>query len=197
LLPFITINVDRLKGQPFSLKEKMTRWCKKSPTALLANPHEPPEDHFLAYPNPIYVDLMCDQYGRNLETMQSELTNGPTTKPRVECVLNRYPPRHGIHCTFDCISDDASNQPRVHAASIATEEFNDIVSLRSVQTDTTGSATQEADNETHDTTSPLPARKQKPKLPYYPKRMPTNISLIPQSSRVCEEMIAGLNLNTR
>eukprot|EP00040_Diaphanoeca_grandis_P003240 m.24341 g.24341 ORF g.24341 m.24341 type:complete len:287 (-) comp14558_c0_seq1:370-1230(-) len=102
LAAFVPAYVDQLKAQPFSLKEKITRWCKKSPMALYRS-HMPPQDHDIEFPAQVYPDLLCDEFGRSLILeAEAKNPNAPTTKPRMECVLKRYPPNiHGIMSSYD------------------------------------------------------------------------------------------------
>ena len=46
---FLPQYVNRLKSQNFTLKEKMTRWVKQSPYALIKK-HLPPDDHYVDFP---------------------------------------------------------------------------------------------------------------------------------------------------
>lgn len=110
LVAFLPQYVNKLKGQPYSLKEKMTRWCKKSPYALIKK-HLPPQDFYIEFPNVCYDDHMNDEFGRGIERLEREAddaANGVSTKPRVEIVLERYPAgRHdGVTCTFDPAPDN-------------------------------------------------------------------------------------------
>lgn len=120
LVAFLPQYVNKYKAQPFSLKEKMTRWCKKSPYALIKK-HLPPEDHYLEFPNAPYEEKMNDEFGRGLERLAREADNrtkGLSTKPRVEVVLERYPAgRHGITCTFDSAPDNGDRFPSIYGTS--------------------------------------------------------------------------------
>jgi len=185
LVPFHSKYVDKLKAQPFTLKEKLSQWCKKSPMALI-KAHEPPQDHYIACPSPVYEDIMCDEYGRNLNTMELDQLDGPTTKPRVESVLNRYAPRHGINSTFDNVPKTEYSRS---APAVPTNQFSNAVNARSSNTPPSPE-----EDELAPLPSPLPARRRGSGAPMIPKRMPTNISLIPQTSRINEDMLADLKL---
>ena len=127
LVPVVACYVDKLKGQPFSLKEKMTGWCKRSPMALIKS-HEPPQDHWEEYPTPQYEDKMCDNYGRNTDTLQQDCQEA-TTKLRMELVLRRYAPRHGLKCSFDLIPSNGKEK----APAMSTATFHQKVHARFVQ----------------------------------------------------------------
>lgn len=198
LVKFIPQYVNRLKAQPFSLKEKMTSWCKRSPMALIRS-HDAPQDHHLAFPNRPYSDKMCDEYGRNRDTLE-ETRATATTKPRQELVLKRYKAnKHGVRCSFDMIpadDDDVAACKRSAAAADLKEArklvlsqpapaFDEIVSQRS-STSTSATKPKEDVADEADEADAVPC---KPPPAFVSRRMPTNISLIPQHSRVDAEML--------
>lgn len=201
LVKFIPQYVNRLKAQPFSLKEKMTSWCKRSPMALI-KAHEAPQDHHLEFPTQPYTDNMCDEYGRNLATLE-ETRGAATTKPRQELVLTRYSAnKHGVRCSFDRIPADdgcgaaAAKQTASKSAAERKEAtklvlsqpapaFDEIVSQRS--STSTPATKPKADGATAEAAAA--AAPSKPPPMFVSRRMPTNISLIPQTSKVDAEML--------
>eukprot|EP00041_Stephanoeca_diplocostata_P006899 m.95571 g.95571 ORF g.95571 m.95571 type:complete len:360 (-) comp16606_c0_seq1:71-1150(-) len=115
LVKFLPQYVNRLKSQNFTLKEKMTRWVKQSPYALIKT-HLPPDDHYVEFPTAPYIDYWCDEFGRSYERLQEE-EDGHTPKPRMEIVLERYPKGlHGICCSFDLApnEDRTGSRTAVH-----------------------------------------------------------------------------------
>lgn len=196
LVKFIPQYVNRLKAQPFSLKEKMTSWCVRSSMALI-KAHEPPQDHYLEFPNQPYTDKMCDEFGRNLATLE-ETRGAATTKPRQELVLKRYSAnKHGVRCSYDRIpADDGcgagaaaakqtagrSAAARIDATKLVLSQpapaFDEIISQRSSTSTPVGTKP--------NVESCAPS---KPPPMFVSRRMPTNISLIPQTSRVDAEML--------
>jgi len=170
LAAFVPAYVDQLKGQPFSLKEKITRWCKKSPMALYKS-HMPPQDHDIEFPAKVYNDLLCDQYGRSL-ILEAEAKNpdAPTTKPRMECVLKRYPPNiHGIMSSYD-LGDLADKNGGQESPS------NPVAAPRKARIAMPDSDTPSAAKNTSATKNE-PALSKPP--PPCPQRVPTNLSMIP------------------
>lgn len=197
LAAFVPAYVDQLKAQPFSLKEKITRWCKKSPMALYRS-HMPPEDHHVPFPNEPYPDLMCDKYGRSI-ILEAEKNNpdAPTTKPRMECVLKRYPPNlHGILSSYDQAELDDKNKGV--ASTTDVESRQDNAPVAAARKPRIAMPPPSFDNvKPKNLNAPSSAMDQKqPQVskapPPMPKRVPTNLSMIPHRcmSHLNETMLA-------
>jgi len=193
LVKFIPQYVNRLKAQPFSLKEKMTSWCKRSPMALI-KAHEPPQDHHLEFPSQPYIDNMCDEFGRNIATLE-ETRGAATTKPRQELVLKRYPAnKHGVRCSYDRIpADDGCGAAAAKQTAGRPRMRNDATKLVLLQP---APAFDEIVSQRSSTSTPVGTKPKaescapsKPPPMFVSRRMPTNISLIPQASRVDAEML--------
>eukprot|EP00039_Didymoeca_costata_P001428 m.52459 g.52459 ORF g.52459 m.52459 type:complete len:318 (-) comp10793_c0_seq1:171-1124(-) len=95
LVKFLPTYVNRFKACPFSLGEKISRWCHTSAVALFDG--HPPEDHFITFPPAHeYRDIKHDKImtalaaGEPDERIENE-------KERVEVILTRYPAgQHGL-----------------------------------------------------------------------------------------------------
>lgn len=200
----ISRNVNQLKAVPFSLSEKMSRWCKRSPMALTKS-HRPPEDHHLEFPAVPYEDKMCDEYGRNIETLARDRREG-VPKHRDELVLKMYPPnRHGILNSFDRAKpnkkakdtpgagaavtiDGPSKPPPMYGGGGAiNSNTRRLIRNTSDKFDEDGAVLGK-------TTKIVSKAGGKPAPP---KRVPTNISMVPQRtmSNLNEQMIAELTEN--
>ena len=156
---------------------------------------------------------MCDAHGRNTDTLAidgRDIRDGVTAKPRDECVLEMYEPgRHGITNHFDHAPAPAPVEAAV-ASPVPALRTTPVPKSRALshapptydadtfQQQSSGgnsrprfinlSASEKVGAETKKSTQ---AGGPKP-LP--PKRMPTNISLIPQRtmSNLNEGMLAQL-----
>lgn len=207
---FVPKNVNQLKAVPFSLSEKMSRWCKRSPMALI-KAHLAPDDPIDGEHPEIYEDVMCDAHGRNIDTLAinaRDARDGVTAKPRDECVLEMYPPgRHGITNHFDSAPVPAvapaevavaSPVPALRQTPVPKSRAPPTYDVDTFQQQSPGgnsrprfinlSASEKVGAETKSLT-----RAGGPK-PLPPKRMPTNISIIPQRtmSNLNEGMLAQL-----
>jgi len=212
---FVPKNVNQLKAVPFSLSEKMSRWCRRSPMALIKE-HMAPQDPIDGEHPEIYEDMMNDAYGRNIETLAIEARDGPTTKPRDECVLEMYEPgRHSIMNHFDNAPAPtvaaAAPAPAPASGAAAAAVTTPIPALRMTPVPKSRAPpTYDADafgspggnvrpRFINLSTSEKVGAEKKTALaggakPLPPKRIPTNISIIPQRtmSNLNEGMLAQL-----
>lgn len=98
LVKCIPTYVNRLKAAPFSLGEKLSRWCRVSPMAIFHG--HPPQDASLNFPDGEYRDYISERRADLAaagHAVQYDTSNGTDDQPRVESVLKRYPAdRHGI-----------------------------------------------------------------------------------------------------
>ena len=98
LVKCIPTYVNRLKAAPFSLGEKLSRWCRASPMAIFHG--HPPQDAALNFPDGEYRDYITERRA-DLEAAghvhRYDTSNGTDDRARVESVLVRYAPgRHGL-----------------------------------------------------------------------------------------------------
>ena len=94
LVKLLPTYVNRLKGCPFSLGEKLSNWCHTSPMALYDG--YPPQDHFLDFPLANYRDIVWE---RQCDLRAAGHACTPLYDPakRDEVVLERYAPgQHGL-----------------------------------------------------------------------------------------------------
>lgn len=210
VVEFVSKYVNQLKAVPFTLSEKMSRWCKRSPMALYKS-HMPPQDHDLPFPTEPYEDLMCDEFGRNTDTLARVALDGPPP-PRDELVLQMYPPgRHSILNSFDKApatpvssrrsqpkSQSLSKPPPVYVnKQNSRPDINNSTELRAPVV-----SSEPLDNEEEDEAcemfSPMsPTTRKVNKAGDRPapvKRVATNISIIPQRTRsnLDDKMIAEM-----
>lgn len=199
LVAFLPQYVNKLKGQPFTLKEKMTRWCKKSPYALIKK-HLPPDDFYIEFPNVPYEDKMNDEFGRGLERLAreaDEAAKGVTAKPRVEIVLERYPAgMHGITCHFDGAPNNGDRVVSPYGSSggtpsKASRRSEPHASRSSAPTFDGGNTSRMVNRPSQEGMSkPMPAARRQ-SLPVL--RVPTNTSLLPMGGRGGSQEILDLS----
>lgn len=200
----ISRNVNQLKAVPFSLSEKMSRWCKRSPMALI-KAHEPPQDHHLDFPAQPYEDKMCDEYGRNIDTLARERREG-APKHRDELVLKMYPKnRHGILNSFDRAPQNKKAKETPDAGAAVTVDGpskpppvyggGGAISSNTRRLIRNTSDKFDEDGEVLGKTTKIVSKAGGRPAP--PKRVPTNISMVPQRtmSNLNEQMVAELTEN--